>query len=165
MCFFCCVCGRGWGCPPTPPPSCPLSDFLNFTSHMLMILKYTVDSWTIQVWTAWAHLWIVFNSKYHSTTPSVVGWILGWRTTNRRIYGYGGPTLNHMWIFHYMEGQSPWPLVVQGSIMYLQLQSPGCHLITWRPNLHSQLTVRNCSQTLHSHLKLNRLKMKFVFPT
>ena len=25
MCFFCCVCGRGRACPPTPPPSCPLS--------------------------------------------------------------------------------------------------------------------------------------------
>ena len=23
MCFFCCVCGRGRVCPPTPPPSCP----------------------------------------------------------------------------------------------------------------------------------------------
>ena len=23
MCFFCCVCGRGRACPPTPPPSCP----------------------------------------------------------------------------------------------------------------------------------------------
>ena len=25
MCFFCCVCGRGRACLPTPPPSCPLS--------------------------------------------------------------------------------------------------------------------------------------------
>ena len=24
MCFFCCVCGRGRTCPPTPPPSCSL---------------------------------------------------------------------------------------------------------------------------------------------
>ena len=34
MCFFCCVCGRGQACLPTPPPSCPpRSDFKSNKSN------------------------------------------------------------------------------------------------------------------------------------
>ena len=43
----------------------------------------TVDPWVTQVWTVQIHLYMgFFNNKYYSTTPSTVGWIYQYRTTN-----------------------------------------------------------------------------------
>ena len=42
--------------------------------------KTTVDSWTMRVWPMWFHLYVnIFNTKYYSTTGSVVRWICIWR--------------------------------------------------------------------------------------
>ena len=50
MCFFCCICGRGRVCLPTPPPSCPLCHLLFLTFYVYFCIACPLTTYGGYIW-------------------------------------------------------------------------------------------------------------------
>ena len=82
----------------------------------------TVDLWTTRVWTVQVHLYMdYFNSKYYSSTHSVVDWICRYAITYMEEphiqRNYEGLTITY--VFDSVEGPHPYPHIVQEPTVYL----------------------------------------------